>query len=575
MSNFNIEDLTSALADTKVSQSGVSFQGRSLKLDTAESAKEIIDAINNCSKLEYLNLEGNTLGVEAAKAIAKALETRSELKRALWKDMFTGRMKSEIPLALEHLGKALVTAGARLTELDLSDNAFGPIGVEGLASLLRSSSCYNLQELRLNNNGLGITGGKLLAKALMDCYNNSKTSGSPLALKVFIAGRNRLENDGATALAEVFKTIGTLEEIAMPQNGIYHVGITALSDSFTHNKNLQILNLNDNTIGPIGSTAIAKVLPQLQNLRQINFGDCLLKTQGAISIANALKNEHTKLENLTLDSNEIRTKGGVALAKAMHNKTNLKTFIVDANQFGEEGCEELRNALKSSGRSSTLGTLDDDEEPDSEDDSDDEENCKEEDEKSDDEEHNASKISLDTSIINGNAKSEIQEPSQILKEFLDKTSEDAFLKLGNDRNLLIVNEIKKHINEPSDVFIDNALPILMKVASLSNSKNAEVVKFSLELTHSILEILFGWCTQPEKLLVLNNAIIVHLGLLKGEDKKFKITWNLNGCALALESAVKKNYFHPSTKETLKMFMQRFDNVNTVEKSTIKKLEAAL
>lgn len=37
MSNFNIEDLTSALADTKVSQSGVSFQGRSLKLDTAES----------------------------------------------------------------------------------------------------------------------------------------------------------------------------------------------------------------------------------------------------------------------------------------------------------------------------------------------------------------------------------------------------------------------------------------------------------------------------------------------------------------------------------------------------------
>lgn len=105
----------------------------------------------------------------------------------------------------EHLGKALVTAGARLTELDLSDNAFGPIGVEGLASLLRSSSCYNLQELRLNNNGLGITGGKLLAKALMDCYNNSKSSGSPLALKVFIAGRNRLENDGATALAEVFK----------------------------------------------------------------------------------------------------------------------------------------------------------------------------------------------------------------------------------------------------------------------------------------------------------------------------------------------------------------------------------
>lgn len=99
----------------------------------------------------------------------------------------------------------MTVAGARLTEIDLSDNAFGPIGVQGLAALLRSSSCYNLQELRLNNNGLGITGGKLLASALMDCYNNSKTLGTPLALKVFIAGRNRLENDGAKALAEVFR----------------------------------------------------------------------------------------------------------------------------------------------------------------------------------------------------------------------------------------------------------------------------------------------------------------------------------------------------------------------------------
>lgn len=105
----------------------------------------------------------------------------------------------------EFLGKGLVTAGAQLRELDLSDNAFGPIGVEGLAALLRSSSCYALEELRLNNNGLGITGGKLLASALLDCYNSSKKQGKPLALKVFIAGRNRLENEGAKALAEVFK----------------------------------------------------------------------------------------------------------------------------------------------------------------------------------------------------------------------------------------------------------------------------------------------------------------------------------------------------------------------------------
>lgn len=57
-------------------------------------------AINECQQLEFLNLEGNTLGVDAAKAVAEALEKHPEFKRALWKDMFTGRMKTEIPQAL-------------------------------------------------------------------------------------------------------------------------------------------------------------------------------------------------------------------------------------------------------------------------------------------------------------------------------------------------------------------------------------------------------------------------------------------------------------------------------------------
>lgn len=64
------------------------------------AAKVVVEAIVSCSNLEFLNLEGNTLGVDASKVIAKALEKHPEFKRALWKDMFTGRMKTEIPKAL-------------------------------------------------------------------------------------------------------------------------------------------------------------------------------------------------------------------------------------------------------------------------------------------------------------------------------------------------------------------------------------------------------------------------------------------------------------------------------------------
>ena len=46
-------------------------------------------------------------------------------------------------------------------ELDLSDNAFGPDGVRGFEALLKSSACFTLHELKLNNCGMGIGGGKV------------------------------------------------------------------------------------------------------------------------------------------------------------------------------------------------------------------------------------------------------------------------------------------------------------------------------------------------------------------------------------------------------------------------------
>lgn len=56
--------------------------------------------IRNAKNLHCLELEGNTLGVEAAKVMGDALAVHPEFERARWKDLFTGRMKTEIPDAL-------------------------------------------------------------------------------------------------------------------------------------------------------------------------------------------------------------------------------------------------------------------------------------------------------------------------------------------------------------------------------------------------------------------------------------------------------------------------------------------
>lgn len=48
---------------------------------------------------------------------------------------------------------------------------------------------------------------QMIAAALKDCYKSSVAAKTPLKLRVFVGGRNRLENEGATALAECFKVI--------------------------------------------------------------------------------------------------------------------------------------------------------------------------------------------------------------------------------------------------------------------------------------------------------------------------------------------------------------------------------
>ncbi|XP_013133422.1 PREDICTED: ran GTPase-activating protein 1-like [Papilio polytes] len=100
MATFDFNSINSALTDPSKLETGVDFSGKSLKLDSEKDAQPIIDAINACPDLQYLTLTGNTLGVAAAQAIAKALERHPELKIARFSDMFTGRMKTEIPPAL-------------------------------------------------------------------------------------------------------------------------------------------------------------------------------------------------------------------------------------------------------------------------------------------------------------------------------------------------------------------------------------------------------------------------------------------------------------------------------------------
>ncbi|XP_071787052.1 ran GTPase-activating protein 1-like [Asterias amurensis] len=538
------------LAKTTVKQiNEVSFAGKGLKLDKAEDAKDIVKAIEDCKDMQSLKLEGNTVGKEAAEAIGKALQKRQEFERARWADMFTGRLRSEIPPALRSLGGAIIIADAHLVELDLSDNAFGPDGVKAVQELIESKACYTLKELRFNNNGLGI-GGKLLAEALIRCHKSSSAAGKPLSLATFVAGRNRLENPGAIALGEAFKTIGTLEEIAMPQNGINHEGITALAESLVHNKNLRNINLQDNTFTEKGAIPMAKALRTLDKVESINFGDCLVRTDGASALAETIKNCLPILRELNLSYGEIKREAGIELAESVDSKDTLKVLELNGNSFGEEGVELVRGVLESSGRIDALGTLSDDEGDDSDDDDDDYEDVDDDDEDENEDEEDVNEedeqgeVSNDPKLQVKGVKAVIsprkdEDNNKIVvpvtaAQFLGFPSADKLLRIGDERGQLILKELG---NNSEDV--EKVIQVFVKVASVMDINRSSVRQAVCETSDVLLERLFT--SDKCKAETIANSILVHIGLIKSEDK-IKPIADPSGLLLAMEHVVKQDYF---------------------------------
>ncbi|NXE06796.1 RAGP1 protein, partial [Lophotis ruficrista] len=555
MASEDITKLAESLAKTKVGGGQLSFKGQSLKLNTAEDAEEVIKQIEEFDGLEALRLEGNTVGVEAAKVIAKALEKKSELKRCHWSDMFTGRLRSEIPPALISLGDALITAGAQLVELDLSDNAFGPDGVRGFEALLKSPACYTLQELKLNNCGMGIGGGKILAAALKECHRKSSAQGKPLALKIFVAGRNRLENDGATALAEAFGIIGTLEEVHMPQNGINHPGITALAQAFAINPLLKVINLNDNTFTEKGAVAMAETLKALRQIEVINFGDCLVRSKGAVAIADAVKEGLHKLKELNLSFCEIKRDAALTVAEAIEDKAALEKLDLNGNCLGEEGCEQLQEILEGFNMAAVLGSLSDDEgeeEDDEEEEDEDEDEDEEEEEEEEEEEQQLKERGpgeqesvTPKKIIDSQDSTPVPSPPVDVATFLAFPSPEKLLRLGPKCSVLIAQQ-----TDTSDV--EKVVTTLLRISSVF--KDEAPVKTAVhETTDALMSKVFTSATFNSDAFI--TSLLIHMGLLKSEEK-IKAVPSLYGILMTLNHMVQQDYFPKSLAPVLSAFVTK-------------------
>lgn len=281
-------------------------------------------------------------------------------KIANFADIFTGRLISEIPEALRALCNSLVDHTA-LVEINLSDNAFGGRSAEPMVHFLTHNHHFSI--LKLNNNGLGIQGGKIVATALIEAAEELKKLNLSSKLKTVICGRNRLEDGSASTWAKAYAAHGNLEEVRMFQNGIRMDGIIAISQGLANCPNLKVLDFQDNTATLRGSRGIASSLSHWANLEVLNLSDCLLKPRGGYLVIDALgKGANSKLKTLQLQYCDLDRKALDRLAGVIDSGAikELEKLDINGNWADEEDecIEKIKKGLEKFGHEDGLDELD-------------------------------------------------------------------------------------------------------------------------------------------------------------------------------------------------------------------------
>jgi len=273
------------MSRVKLGAAGAVFWGGLLKMQTSGG---LVD----------LNLEQCGLGNDGVVGLVQGLGAHPTLKRLNLADNGIGRLGGI------KLGEALST-NTCLEVLNLDDNDIGSRGATAVAHALQQPAC-KLNEVRLNNCGIGPNGGKALAVAIWE---------------------NRC-----------------ITKLLLKHNDLSDPGVGPFGPALLKNRSLVYLDLTDNDVTDLGATGLALGLGPDCALQTLVLTREVIKDAGAVAIANALAG-NTRLVSLYLDENGIKDRGGVALAVMLARNCALRELRLQCNTIANEGATALGRVL--------------------------------------------------------------------------------------------------------------------------------------------------------------------------------------------------------------------------------------
>jgi hypothetical protein len=255
--------------------------------------KELLDFICDDTR-SALVVDDKIIGVAEALTILKpALMWRPGFKRLALRNLALN--DALVPTICE-----ILRENDGLEHIDLSDNMITAEGAALLADAL--SMNHTLQRLDLSNNQLKAAGVAKLSAALFSART---------LLEVNFSG-NQVSDEGVVAFC---------------------AGLRGSAEKFKSPHFFPSIQLKFNLIGDDGARAIAQLLRENNTITEVELDRNVITDAGMEALCDALQQPGSALASLSLASNQLSTKGALALSEALVKKRGDFTVDLSGNSL--------------------------------------------------------------------------------------------------------------------------------------------------------------------------------------------------------------------------------------------------
>lgn len=276
-------------------------------------------ALQANNSLTSLNLNGNSLGIDAGVSLANIIHKRCECPLEVLDVSKNGIADA----GMQDFTKPLGTNN-RLRELNLRHNLICDVGIALLVDALGFNS--TLQKLNLASNSFQDPGplGKLLQPEGPGEGNECKLASLDLSSNAIGGG------DGFCAFAEKLLVNTTLSELMLTACRLGDEDTAMLAECMVYHPKLRTLHLASNSLSPLAAEVLAE------------------------SFAKA----RVKLTELNLSSNPLCSDGAGALVAGLKGNSTLVSLNLYDTGIGDEGAAAIVAALRDEDTASVMTTLD-------------------------------------------------------------------------------------------------------------------------------------------------------------------------------------------------------------------------